>query len=78
MSIITAIFLVGAFVTIASLFWWTRREIEEIDSVLATHQLRLNDTQKEVSTISVKLGKIQVTVDNTENMTEKLMDHILK
>ena len=78
MSIITGIFFFGVFVTFGSLFWWIRREIADIDAELATHKLRLNDSQKEVSAISVKLGKIQVTVENTEGMTGRLIDHILK
>lgn len=78
MSIITGIFFFGVFVTIGSFFWWVRREIADIDAELAQHKLRLNDAQKEVSAISVKLGKIQVTVENTEDMTGRLIDHILK
>ena len=78
MSIITAIFFFGVFATFGSLFWWMRREIGDIDAELANHKLRLNDAQKEVSDINVKLGKIQVTVENTESMTNKLINHILK
>lgn len=78
MSIITAIFFFGVFVTIGSIFWWFRREIDDIDAELANHKLRLNDAQKEVSGISIKLGKIQVTVENTESMTGRLIDNILK
>lgn len=78
MSIITAIFFFGAFISMGSLFWWFKREINDIDAELAHHKLRLNDSQKEVSAISVKLGKIQVTVENTEDMTGRLIDHILK
>lgn len=78
MSIITAIFFFGVFATFGSLFWWMRREIGDIDAELASHKLRLNDAQKEVSDINVKLGKIQVTVENTESMTNKLINHILK
>lgn len=78
MSIITAIFFFGVFATFGSLFWWMRREIGDIDAELANHKLRLNDAQKEVSEISVELGKIRVTVENTESMTGKLINHILK
>lgn len=78
MSIITAIFFFGVFATIGSIFWWFKREIGDIDAELANHKLRLNDAQKEVSDINVKLGKIQVTVENTESMTNKLINHILK
>ena len=78
MSIITAIFFFGVFVTFGSLFWWIRREICDIDAELASHKLRLNDSQKEVSHLSVEIGKIRVAVENTESMTGKLIDHILK
>lgn len=78
MSIITAIFFMGVFVTFGSMFWWMRREIGDIDAELAHQKLRLNDTQKDVSEISVDLGKIYVKVENTENMTGRLIDHILK
>jgi len=78
MSIISAIFFFGVFVTFGSFFWWMRREIDDIDSELANQKLRLNDTQKDVSTINVKLGKIQVSVDNTERMTSKIIDHLLE
>jgi len=78
MSIITAIFFFGVFVTFGSLFWWMRREIGDIDAELANHKLRLNDVQREVSDISIELGKIRVTVENTESMTNKLINHILK
>lgn len=78
MSIITAIFFFGVFATFGSLFWWMRREIGDIDAELANHKLRLNDAQKEVSEISIELGKIRVTVENTESMTGKLINHILK
>lgn len=78
MSIITAIFFFGVFITLGSLFWWMRREIDDIDSELATQKLRLNDTRNDISTINVSLGKIQISVDNTERMTEKIIDHILE
>jgi hypothetical protein len=78
MSIITAIFFFGVFITIGSLFWWMRREIGDIDAELANHKLRLNDTQKDISNLSVEIGKIRVTVENTEQMMGKLIDHILK
>lgn len=78
MSIITGIFFFGVFITIGSLFWWMRREIDDIDSELANQKLRLNDTRKDISTINVSLGKIQISVDNTERMTEKIIDHILE
>lgn len=78
MSIITAIFFFGVFVTIGSLFWWFRREIDDIDAELAHHKLRLNDAQKEVSSLSVEIGKIRVTVESTEKMMSKLIDNILK
>lgn len=78
MSIITAIFFFGVFATIGSFFWWVRREVCDIDAELANHQLRLNDTQREVSDLSVEIGKILVKVENTENMTGRLIDHILK
>jgi len=78
MSQITVIFFFGVFVSIGALFWWMRREIGDIDAELASHKLRLNDAQKEVSAISVELGKIRVTVENTESMTGKLINHILK
>lgn len=78
MSIITGIFFFGVFVTFGSLFWWIKREFGDIDAELAQHKLRLNDSQKEVSDINVKLGKIQVTVENTESMTGRLIDNILK
>lgn len=78
MSIITAIFFLGVFASFGALFWWMRREIGDIDAELAQHKLRLNDTQKEVSEISIELGKIRVTVENTEGMTGRLIDHILK
>ena len=78
MSIITAIFFVGVFATFGALFWWARREIGDIDAELAQHKLRLNDSQKEVTAISVELGKIRVMVENTESMTGKLINHILK
>jgi hypothetical protein len=78
MSIITAIFFVGVFVTFGSMFWWMCKEIGDIDAELASHKLRLNDSQKEVSQLGVEIGKIRVTVENTEKLTEKLIDHILK
>lgn len=78
MSIITAIFFFGVFVTIGSFFWWVKREFGDVDAELASHKLRLNDTQREVSEMSVELGKIRVAVENTETMTGKLIDHILK
>lgn len=78
MSIITAIFFFGVFITIGSFFWWVKREVADIDAVLADYKLRINDTQSEVSHINVKLGKIQVTVENTEDMTGKLLSHVLK
>ena len=43
MSIITAIFFFGAFISMGSLFWWFKREINDIDAELAHHKLRLND-----------------------------------
>lgn len=78
MSIITAIFFFGVFVSFGSLFWWMRREIGDIDAELANHQLRLNDSQNELSALSVEIGKIRVTVEKTEVMTGKIIDHILK
>ena len=78
MSIITAIFFFGVFATFGSLFWWMRREIGDIDAELANHKLRLNDAQKEVSGLSIEIGKIRVTVENTEQMMGKLIDNILK
>lgn len=78
MSIVTAIFFVGVFVSIASLFWWTRREVADIDAELAGHRLRLYDTQKEVSNLSGEIGKIRVSVENIETLTGKVLDHILK
>ena len=78
MSIITAIFFVGVFVTIGSLFWWVKREIKDIDAELASHKFRLNDSQEEVSKLSVEIGKIRVTVENTEKMTGLLLEKILK
>jgi len=78
MSIITGIFFFGVFVTFGSLFWWIRREITDIDAELANHKLRLNDVQKDVSEISVEIGKMQVTLESIEQMMGRLMDHILK
>ena len=78
MSQITVIFFFGVFVSIGALFWWMRREIKDIDVELATHQFRLNDNQKNVSEISVEIGKIQVSIENIEKMMGKLIDHILK
>lgn len=78
MSIISAIFFFGVFVTIGSLFWWMRREIDDIDSVLATHQLRLNDAQQSISEVTIEIGKIQVSIENIETMMSKLIDHILE
>lgn len=78
MSIITAIFFMGVFVAFGSMFWWMRKEISDIDVELAHQKFRLNDTQKDVSDISVELGKILVKVENTETMTGRLIEHILK
>ena len=78
MSIITAIFFFGVFITIGSFFWWVKREVADIDAVLADYKLRINNTQSEVSHINVQLVKIQVTVENTEDMTGKLLSHVLK
>jgi len=78
MSIITGIFFFGVFVTFGSLFWWMRREIADIDAELAHHKLRLNDAQKEVSGLSVEIGKMQVTLESIELMLGRVMDHILK
>lgn len=78
MSIITGIFFFGVFATLGSLFWWFKREIADIDAELANHQLRLNDAQKEVSDLSIEIGKMQVTLESIEQMMGRLMDHILK
>ena len=78
MSIITGIFFFGVFVSFGALFWWIKREIADIDAELANHKLRLNDSQKNVSDLSVEIGKMQVTLDSIEQMMGRLMDHILK
>lgn len=78
MSIITAIFFFGVFITIGSFFWWIKREVADIDAVLADHKLRLNDSQKDVSELSIELGKIRVSVENTEKMTGLLLKKILE
>lgn len=78
MSIITAIFFVGVFVSIGAVFWWTRREMDEIDAELALQKLRLNDTRTDVSNINVEIGKIQVSIENIEKMMSRLLDHVLK
>jgi len=78
MSIITAIFFVGVFASFGALFWWTRREFGDVDAELASHTLRLNDVQKDVSDVSGEIGKIQVSIENIETMMGKLIDHILK
>jgi len=78
MSIITGIFFFGVFVSFGSLFWWIRREIADIDAELANHKLRLNDAQREVSDLSIDIGKMQVTLESIEQMMDKLLDHILK
>lgn len=78
MSIITGIFFVGVFASFVALFWWFKKEISDIDAELAHHKLRLNDAQKDVSGLSVEIGKIRVTVESTEKMMSKLIDNILK
>lgn len=78
MSIISAIFFFGVFVTFGSLFWWVRREIDDIDAELASHKLRINDSQRSISEVTVEIGKIQVTLENIETMMGRVMDHILK
>jgi len=78
MSIITAIFFLGAFVTIASLFWWTRREVGDIDAELASQKLMINDSRQSISEVNTEIGKIQVSIENIEVMMGKLIDHILK
>jgi len=66
MSIISAIGFVCVFVTMRSFYLWTKKEIDDIDAELANQRLGLIDTQKEVSEISVEIGKIQVTLENIE------------
>lgn len=78
MSIITAILFFGVYFSFGSLFWWIKREIADIDAELAHHKLKINDAQKEVSGLSVEIGKIRVTVESTEKMMSKLIDNILK
>lgn len=78
MSVFSAILFMGVFFIGGLCMWWIRREVSDIDAELATHTLRLNDAQKEVSALSVEIGKISVIVENTEKMTGQLMTHILK
>ena len=78
MSIITAIFFAGAFLTISAICWWVRKELSYIYEKLSDHCDRLNNNKDELSELSTQLAVIRTIVKKTDKSMDKLVDKIYK
>lgn len=78
MSIITAIFFLGVFVTILAICWWIRKEFSYIYTKLSDHCDRLNNNRDELSQLNTQLAVIQTIVEKTDSSMDKLIDKIYK
>jgi len=78
MSIISALFFVGFFGCVFALFWWIRKELDSINTIVANHGVRLNANQKELSQLTTQIAIIRTVVENTEKAVNKLVDKVYK
>ena len=78
MSIITAIFFAGMFLTISAICWWVRKELSYIYEKLSDHCDRLNNNKEELGELSTQMEVIKMIVKKTDKSVDRLVDKIYK
>lgn len=72
MSVLTAIFFLGSFTSIAAVFWYVRREFDYVYTRITNHGLHLDEADNELGSLTTELAVIKNICKNTEKSVNRL------
>lgn len=74
MSIISATFFTGVFLSMAAIIWWSQKETKRLEKIIERSIIQDDATKKELNKINIDLAVIR----STTNKMDKSLDHLIE